>query len=180
VTIPAQRFSCTDGGAIAHGRKRLRTFLLSLGLLCFAVAIAAWFARAVPALLAVAAGALSLYARRMSADLDPLWLEVDGERLAVQMRRQRHQVDLGGVTARRLTSDEIEHLTRLATTAGITAGTGGFDSHQLGEIDLYATDLDHAVLIQHEEAATVVTPDDPPAFIDAVVPASHSVAHLDA
>lgn len=145
-----------------------------LGLLCFAVAVAAWFARSVPALLALAAGALALFARRMSADLDPLWLEIDGARLAVQMRRQRHQVDLGGVSARRLEADEIEHLTGLATTAGVTAGTGGFDSHKVGEIELYATDLGQAVLIKHEESGTVVTPDDPTAFIDAVVAASRA------
>ena len=152
-------------------RRRLRRLLLALALVCFAVGVAAWFARTVPALLAVAAGALALYARRMSADLDPLWLEIDGETLAVQMRRQRHSVELTGSTPRRLEADEIEHLTRLATTAGFTAGTGGFDSHRLGEIELYATDLDHAVLIQHEETATVVTPDDPAAFLDAVATA---------
>ena len=167
-----EQFSCSNGGAVHHGRQRLRKFLLLLGLLCFAVAVAAWFARTVPALLAVAAGGLALYARRMSADLDPFWLQIDGHHLVVQMRRQRHQVDLAGVSARRLSSEEIDHLTRLATTAGITAGTGGFDSHQLGEIDLYATDLDNAVLIRHDETATVVTPDEPSTFIDAVAAAS--------
>lgn len=172
VTSSPQRFDCPDGGIVHYSRRRLRRFLLGLALICFAVGIAAWFARAVPALLAVAAGALALYARRMSADLDPLWLEISGDRLAVQMRRQRQSVALGGSTARRLTDDEIEHLSSLATTAGLTAGTGGFDSHRLGELDLYATDLARAVLIQHEESATVVTPENPQTFIDAVTRAA--------
>jgi hypothetical protein len=175
MTTTRQQFPCSNRGAVLHGRQRLRKFLLLLALLCFAVGIAAWFARAVPALLAIGAGALALYARRMSADLDPLWLEIEGARLAVQMRRQRHPLDLAGVSARRLSSDEIEHITRLATTASVTAGTGGFDSHLLGEIDLYATDLDHAVLLQHEETATVVTPDDPAAFLAAVDAASQAI-----
>ena len=174
----SRRFDCSNGGLVLDSRRRLRRFLLGLALLCFAVAVAAWFARTVPALLAVAAGALALYARRMSADLDPLWLEIDGSRMAVQMRRQRQSVELAGSAARQLTGEEIDHLARLATTAGLTAGTGGFDSHRLGEIDLYATDLERAVLIQHEESATVVTPDDPGAFVDAVTAASS--ADLDA
>ena len=170
----SRRFDCSNGGLVHDSRRRLRRFLLGLALLCFAVAVAAWFARTVPALLAVAAGALALYARRMSADLDPLWLEIDGSQLAVQMRRQRQSFELAGSTARRLTDEETDHLTRLATTAGLTAGTGGFESHLLGEIDLYATDLERAVLIQHEESATVVTPDDPVAFVEAVTAANRA------
>jgi len=162
------KFICSGGGAIEAGRKRLRAFLLLLGFVCMAVAVIAWFARSVPALLAAAAGALALFARRMSSDLDPLWLEIEGDNLAVQMRRQRHSLSLSGLTVRRLEEDEVDHLERLATMAGVTAGTGGFDSHRLGEIDLYGSNLANAVLLQGDESGTVVTPDDPVAFIAAV------------
>ena len=50
---------------------------------------------------------------------------------------------------------------------GEVAGTGGFDSHRLGEIDLYASNLANAILLQGEESGTVVTPDDPAAFLAA-------------
>jgi hypothetical protein len=163
----ALRFTCTGGGAIERGRRRLRGFLLALALVCLAVSVAAWFARAFPALLAAAAGILALFARRMSADLDPLWLEIEGDTMAIQMKRQRHTISLAGLDCRRLDEDEIAHLRSLATSAGITAGTGGFDSHRLGEIDLYASDLGNAILLQGDESGTVVTPDDPAAFLAA-------------
>ena len=163
-----QRFPCSRGGSVGHGRHRLRSFLLTLGLLTLGVAVAAiWVSRWVPALLALGAGMLALFARRMSADLDPLWIDLEGDQLRIQMRRQHQIVALGGATLRRLEADEIDHLTRLATTAGITAGTGGFESHLLGELDLYATRLDNAVLIQHQETAIIVTPDDPDGFLTA-------------
>ncbi len=134
-----------------------------------AVAVAAaWFDRIVPALLALGAAALVLYARHMSADLDPLFVEIDGDELVVQMRRWRETFPLAGATARSLAPDEIEHLQRLATTARITAGTGGFDSHRLGELDLYASDLGRAVLIELDEGSVVVTPDDPARFVTAL------------
>lgn len=163
-----QRFPCSRGGSIGDGRKRLRAFLTTLALATFGVAlIAFWVDRWVPAMLAVGAGSLALYARRMSADLDPLWIDLEENRLKVQMRRQHQFVPLADATLRRLDGSEIAHLTNLATAAGITAGTGGFESHLLGEIDLYATRFDNAVLIQHEETATIVTPDDPDAFLAA-------------
>jgi len=162
------RFSSTAGGAVEQGRRRMRAFLLFLGLLCFAVAVVAGFVRIMPAVLAAAAGSLALYARRMSADLDPLWLEIEDGCLKIQMRRQHRLVPLEEVAPRRLQAEEIEHLTRLATSARVTAGTGGFDSHRLGEIDLYASNLANAVLLQMDESATVVTPDEPIAFIEAV------------
>jgi hypothetical protein len=137
-----------------------------LALLTLAVAVsAAWLGRTVPMLLAIGAAGLALFSRRMSADLDPLWLELTPRTLAVQMRRQRQLVQLISPAARRLEPSEIEHLTSLATIAGLTAGTGGFDSHLLGEFDLYATDLGNAVLVEQEESSVVVTPDHPEHFL---------------
>lgn len=165
----AQRFPCTRDGSVGRGRGRMRGFLLTLALFTFVVALAAVaFGRLMPAALAVGAGVLALFARRMSADLDPVWFDLDGDQLRVQMQRQHQIVSLAGSTLRRLEAAELEHLTNLATIAGVTAGTGGFESHLLGEFDLYATNLDNAVLIQHEETATIVTPDDPAGFMTAV------------
>jgi hypothetical protein len=146
----------------------MRGFLLMLALFTFAVAVmAVWVDRLMPAALAVGAGLLALFARRMSGDLDPVWFDLEGDQLKVQMKRQHQIVTLTGSALRRLEAAELAHLTSLATAAGITAGTGGFESHLLGEFDLYATNLDNAVLIQHEETATIVTPDDPEAFMTA-------------
>ena len=167
----AQRYPCTVGGAIADGRRKLRRLLTALGLVGLAVGgLAAAAGRVVPALLAVGAGALALFARRMSADLDPLWLELDGHRLLVQMRRQRQPIELTGSGGRRLTDNELEHLSGLATSAGITAGTGGFDSHRLGELDLYASDMANAVILDLGETSVVVTPDEPERFLAALAP----------
>jgi hypothetical protein len=130
--------------------------------------VAAWGDRTVPALLAAGAGALALFARRMSADLDPVWLELDGARLIVQMRRQRRALEIAGAAARRLEPAEIGHLARLATSAGVTAGSGGFDSHLLGEIELYASNLDNAVLVTQGESSAVVTPDEPERLLAAL------------
>ena len=171
------RFPCSPAGAVATGRRRLRRLLATLGLVALAVgAVAASTGRIVPALMAGGAGALALFARRMSADLDPLWLEIDHDRLVVQMRRQRQTLPLPGASARRLEPAEIDHLTRLATTAGITAGTGGFDSHLLGEIDLYASDLEHAVLVTQGETSAVVTPDEPQRLLETLRAAAAGTA----
>jgi hypothetical protein len=87
------------------------------------------------------------------------------------MRRQSEVVPLRGAVARRLGADEIDHLQGLATVGGVTAGTGGFDSHRLGELDLYASSLDNAVLIDRGESSVVVTPDDPERFLAVVAAA---------
>ena len=164
-----QRFGCTPGGQIASGRRRLRWILLLVGLFALAVAaLAAATGRTVPALLAGGAGLLALFARRMSGDLDPIGLELAGDRLVIRMRRQHEVVPIRGVGVRRLDGDEIEHLGRLATVGGITAGTGGFDSHRLGELDLYASELSNAVLIDRGETGAVVTPDEPERFVEAL------------
>lgn len=122
-----------------------------------------------PALLAAAVAGVLWLAWRMSGDLDLLWLELDDDHfLTLQLRRRRERFDVAGATARRLGREEIAHLEGLASSAGVVAASGGFDSHRLGEVSLYASDLDHAVLIDAGEARLVVTPDDPEALLAAV------------
>jgi len=165
----ARRFPTTPGGAIRRGRRRLAALLLGLALLLVLVALAALASgRRWPALLALLVALVPWTAWRMSGDLEPLWLEVDGAWLVLQMRRRRERRELAGAEARRLTPEETAHLERLATAGGVVAGTGGFDSHLLGEIDLSASDLAHAVLLDWGESRLVVTPDDPEAFLAAL------------
>ncbi len=167
--MQADRFACTARGVIARGRRRLKILLGGLGLLMLAVAVATWIdGRAVPALLAVATALVALTAQRMSTDLDLLWLELEPGQLTVQTRRQRISVSLSGHKARRLKATERRHLEGLASTGGVVAGSGGFDSHQLGEFDLYASNLDNAVLVEAGQSRLIVTPDDPEAFLDAI------------
>jgi hypothetical protein len=104
----------------------------------------------------------------MSGDLDVLWLALDGGRLQIEMRRGRERFTVAGAAARRLTPEEIGHLARLATNGGVTAGSGGFESHLLGELDLYAGDLANAVLVDLGETRLIVTPDDPEGFLEAL------------
>jgi len=180
-----QRFPCAPGGAIRRGRRRLAGLLLGLALLLVAVAGAAWWSgRRWPALLALAVALVPWMAWRMSGDLDPLWLEIEIEtegkavggigghrrQLVVQMRRRRERRDLAGAAARRLTPGETAHLERLVTAGGVSAGTGGFDSQFLGEFDLAASDLAHAVLLDWGESRLIVTPDEPEAFLAVVAP----------
>jgi hypothetical protein len=181
-----QRFPCAPGGAIRRGRRRLAGLLLGLALLLVAVAGAAWWSgRRWPAVLALAVALVPWMAWRMSGDLDPLWLEIESEpggsgvgeiggigghrrQLVVQMRRRRERRDLAGAAARRLTPGETAHLERLVTAGGVSAGTGGFDSQLLGEFDLAASDLAHAVLLDWGESRLIVTPDEPAAFLAAL------------
>lgn len=159
------RFPCTAGGTILRGRLRLRRLLVGLTLLMIAVAAATWIAgRFWPGLLALLVAAVPWTAWRMSGDLEPLWLDLDGGLLVIQMRRRRERFRVAGAEVRRLTPEETEHLERLANTGGVTAGTGGFESRLLGEFDLYASDLAHAVLVDLGETRLVVTPDDPEGF----------------
>jgi hypothetical protein len=172
VSETGSRFACSPAGAIAAGRRRLRLLLAVVAVAALGVGLlAARAERTVPALLAGGAGLMTLLARRMSADLDPAWLEIEGDRLVVRMRRQSESLPIPGLVARPLERDEIAHLSRLATVSGITAGTGGFDSHRLGELDLYASDLDHAVLLDRGESSVVVTPDEPERFLAALAAA---------
>lgn len=172
-----RRFACTPGGAIRRGQKRLRRLLVGLTLVMVAAAVIFWLnlltgtLRGVswwPGLFALLGAAVPWTAWRMSGDLDLLGLELDGGRLVIQMRRRRERFSLAGAEGRRLTPEEIEHLERLATNGGVTAGTGGFESHRLGEFDLYASDLANAVLVDLGETRLIVTPDDPEGFLEAL------------
>ena len=174
------RFACTPGGAIARGRRRLRLLFLALALVLLLAGGFAWATgRHWPAFLAWALALVPWTAWRMSGDLEPVWLDLvfgsggsgggRGETtLLVQMRRRHERLPLEGAAARLLTPEEVAHVERLATAGGIVAGSGGFDSRLLGEIDLYASDLAHAVLVDVGESRLVVTPDDPEAFLAAL------------
>lgn len=134
-----------------------------------AVALAAFLVgRRWPALFALLVALIPWTAWRMSGDLDPLWLDIvpGGQgTLTLQLRRRRIRHPLGGVEARRLAPQEIAHLETLATAGGLVAGTGGFDSHLLGELELYASDLGNAVLLDWGETRLVLTPDEPDVFV---------------
>jgi hypothetical protein len=124
--------------------------------------------RFIPALLAAGVGLVVGMTWRMSRELSLQWLEIAKGRLTVQTASVRFDVPLEGAAARALEAEEIAHIRRLASTAGLVAGVGGFDSHLLGEFDLYASDLDHAVLIECGEERFVVTPDNPEEFLAAI------------
>ncbi len=162
-------FRCSPGGSIATGRRRLKGLLAAVGLLMLVVAgLTLWTGRVVPGLIAGLVGAAALFILRMSGDLEPLVLEVTPELLTVQTRRRWLRVPLPPLTARRLRADEIGHIEALATAGGVVTGSGGFDSHRLGEFDLYASDLANAVLVEAEEIRVVVTPDRPEEFLESL------------
>jgi hypothetical protein len=164
--MSVRRFSCTAGGAVLRGRLRLRRLLVGLTLLMAAVGILTLIlGRIGPGIFALLVALIPWTAWRMSSDLDPLWLDLGNGNLTVQMRRRRERFPVTGAAARRLTPEEIEHLERLATTGGVAAGTGGFESRLLGEIDLHASNLANAVLVDLGESRLVVTPDDPGGFL---------------
>ena len=166
--MSVRRFPSTPGGAVLRGRIRLRRLLVGLTLLMIGVAVAAWIGgQRWPAVFALLVAAIPWTAWRMSGDLDLLWLDVGNGYLTIQMRRRRERFPLGGAEARRLSPEEIAHLEGLATTGGVTAGTGGFDSRLLGELDLYAGDFANAVLVDLGENRVVVTPDNPDGFLEA-------------
>ncbi len=143
-------------------------------------AVAAWMGgRIFPGLLALAVAIVAWTVWRMSTDLQPAWLELGPGRLTVRTRRQRIQIALLEATARRLTKEEAEHLERLASAGGLVAASGGFESHKLGEFDLYASDLARAVLIEAGENRVVVTPDDPAGFLAALEQAAESLPTTD-
>jgi hypothetical protein len=164
-----ERFPCTPGGAIAQGQRRLRALLGGLAILMLVMAAAAFAAgRAGAAVLALLVAAGPLLGRGLLRGAVPSGLEVQDRSLVVQTAAGRVEIPLAGATARRLGSEEIAHLGLLASVGGITAGAGSFESHLLGELELYATDLAKAVLITAGERTLVVTPDDPESFLAAL------------
>ena len=166
--LQESRFSCTPSGVIASSRRRFSTFLLVLALVMAVATLAmALASRLVPALLAAGVGLVVGMAWRMSRELRLQWLEISKGQLTVQTSSIRFEVPLEGAAVRALGTEEIAHIRRLASTAGLVAGVGGFDSHLLGEFDLYATDLGHAVLVDCGEERFVVTPDNPAEFLAA-------------
>lgn len=167
------RFLCTPGGSIARGRRHLRLLLLGLALILLLAGGFAWATgRHWPAFLAWVLALVPWTAWRMSGDLEPVWLDLSsGEgrgTLLVQMRRRHERFPVEGIAARPLDAKEIAHVEGLATAGGMVAGSGGFDSRLLGEFDLYASNLAHAVLLDLGESRLVVTPDDPEAFLAAL------------
>lgn len=169
--MKAQRFPCTAGGEILRGRRRLRRLLVGLTVLMTVVGIATIAAgRVFPGIFALLVALVPWTAWRMSGDLDPLWLDLSKGILTVQMRRRNERFPVAGAEARRLTPEEVASLERLATSGGLVAGTGGFESRLLGELDLYASDFANAVLVEAGEQRLVVTPDDPGGFLAALQP----------
>lgn len=167
--MTVEQFPCTPGGAILQGRRRLKVLLMGLVVLMLAVALAAGMAdRTGPALIALVVALIPWTAWRMSGDLDLFWLELADGWLVVQMRRRRERFAAAGAAGRRLTPEEIAHLETLVTSGGVAAGSGGFESHRLGEFDLYASDLAHAVLVDLGETRLILTPDDPEGFMAAL------------
>lgn len=158
-------FSSTPGGTIAIGLRRLSRLFAILALLMILAAVVSWLSGPLfPGLLALAVAALVGVAWRMSNDLRPRKLHLELGQLVIQTPRQLIEVPIENAKIRPLTADEIAHLEGLASAGGIVAGSGGFDSRRLGEFDLYASDLRHALFIQGLGARLVVTPDQPAEF----------------
>lgn len=161
-----ERFETTPGGAVARGRRALHLFWGGLAVVLLAVTVYCWVTgRIFPGILGAGLTALAVISLRMSSDAEALWLEVGGGELVVQLRGGRERMPLAETTSRRLAPEEIEHVGLLASSAGIVKGWGGYDSHRLGEIELHATDLGNAVLVESEERKLLVTPDEPDALL---------------
>ena len=164
-----RRFPCSPEPARRAGRRRLAIVLALLAATALAAAVFAWTRdRTWPAILAAIAAWAPLFAWRMSGDLDPVELWLDNGRLTIRTRRHLIRRPFAGATARRLRHEEVSHLRRLTSSAGFLTSAGGFDSHLLGEFDLYASDLDHALLVEIGDERLIVTPDDPRAFLEAL------------
>jgi hypothetical protein len=168
-SAPSIRFACTAAGVIAGGRRILARLLLSVAAAMVVIGVAVWVAdRKLPALLCLVVAFALWTIWRMSGDLDLQWLDLAPDALTLQLRRQRLRLPLLAPTARPLDAAERDHVARLASHGPLVAGTGGFDSHLLGEFNLYATDLDRAILVDTGDGRVVVTPDDPAAFLRAL------------
>ena len=165
----SQRFECTRAGVIQKGQRRIAFLLVGLSIGMLLVAIAVWISgRIFPGLLALGVAIVTFTAWRMSCELNLQWLSIDGDLLTLRAVHQQIQLPLEELSPRRLSPSEIEHLERLASVGGIVAGSGGFDSHILGEFDLYATDLTNSILIESSDIRLIVTPDRPEEFLAAL------------
>ncbi len=159
-------FSTTPGGSIATGKRRLAVLFGTLEVLMILACLAAWFwGRVAPGMLALGAALLVGFTWRMSHDLRPRRLFLEPGVLKIATPRHLIEVDIEGAQIRRLADDEIAHLERLASAGGVVAGSGGYDSRHLGEFDLYASDLRHAVFIRGMGGRMIVTPDEPVKFV---------------
>ena len=165
----SRRFACSPSAARRAGRRRLALLLVAVSAAALVAAGVAWSGdRKAAAMLAAAVGLLPLFAWRMSGDLDPVELWLAAGKLTVRTRRHLLRWPSAGATARRLTADEIGHVAGLSQTAGFLTSASGFDSHLLGELELYASNLANAVLVDLGEDRLVLTPDDPEAFLTAL------------
>lgn len=165
----SRKFECTPAGVISKGQRTLTVLLVGLSLGMLVVAVAVWISgRIVPGFLALGVSVVTFVAWRMSCELNLEWLKIADGVLTLRAVHQQIQLPIADLSIRLLDSSEIAHLERLASAGGIVAGSGGFDSHILGEFDLYATNLHNSVLIESPDARLVVTPDKPDEFIEAL------------
>jgi hypothetical protein len=168
-TDSKKRFDCSLAGTVASGRRRLTLLLVGLGILMLGMAVAMLLsARIFPAALSFVVGLIALFCWRMSHDLEPLWIEVDAAEFSIYLRSRRVRVPLPVRSARILETDEKVHLAGLASAGGVVAGAGGFDSHLLGEFELYASDIDNAVLVEAGVMRLILSPNDPEGLVAAL------------
>ena len=164
---PVSRFPCTPGGVVARGRRRMEWLFLVLALIMLAAAVATWVSgRLVPGLLAITVVVIIALARRMSRELQPRAVEMGPGSLTIETESHRIDLPIDGAKVRQLEASEIRHLERLASVGGIVAGSGGFDSHLLGEFDLYASNLQNSLLVDAAGSRLVLTPDRPEEFVE--------------
>lgn len=164
-----RRFDCTAAEIVARGQRKITLLLVGLSLGMLFVAIAVWISgRVFPGILALGVSIMTFVAWRMSCELRLKWLQIEDGILTVRAVHQQIKLPISELATRRLDSSEIAHLERLACVGGIVTGSGGFDSHILGEFDLFATNLTNSVLIETPESRLVVTPDEPEVFIEAL------------
>lgn len=162
-------FSCSADGAVAAGQRRLSWMFSALGAVLLGAAAFALGTRQILAgviALVIALGVFIIY--RMSRELDLTELIVERGTLSILMRHALRRLPLEDATFRRLKESEIDHLVSLTSSGGFVAGAGGFDSHLLGEFDLYASRLENSILLETTDGRVIVTPDDPTEFLAAI------------
>lgn len=165
-TIETVTFECTADGLVAAGQRRMARVFSLLGVtLLIAVGFAFLTRQFFAGVIALGLALAVFVIYRMSRELDPTQLVISDRTLTIYMRHALRRMPLEGASVRRLTDDEIEHLAGLTSSGGFVAGAGGFDSHILGEFDLYASRLENAVLIETTDGRAVLTPDQPDDFV---------------